>query len=143
MPIVVMSVGIGNRAVYSLLLFAAVWPLVTGTATGVSRIDGRWVQPGESLPASRWKMLWHIHAPGIALHVLTGVRLAIRIPWIVLVPAEMLGVNAELGYLVLDARDQLAYSELTAVIVVIGALGFLLDVVARLSYRSVGGGDTP
>jgi NitT/TauT family transport system permease protein len=43
----------------------------------------------------------------------------------------MLGVNAGLGYLILDTRDRLAYSELTAVILVIGALGFALDLAAR------------
>jgi NitT/TauT family transport system permease protein len=101
------------------------------TSAGVAHLDRRWVQLGESLAATRAEMLWHIYVPGIAAHVLTGVRLAIGILWIVLVPAEMLGVSAGLGYLILDTRDRLAYSELTAVIVVIGALGFLLDLTAR------------
>jgi NitT/TauT family transport system permease protein len=56
----------------------------------------------------------------------------------VLVPAEMLGVSSGLGYLILDTRDRLAYSELTAVIVVIGLLGFLLDYAARTLYRRFG-----
>jgi NitT/TauT family transport system permease protein len=138
MPIAVMSLGIGDRAVYFLLAFAALWPLVMSTAAGVAQIDRRWVQLGESLAATRSEMLWHVYLPGIAAHVLTGVRLAIGIVWIVLVPAEMLGVSSGLGYLILDTRDRLAYSELTAVILVIGALGFLLDSAARLLYRRFG-----
>jgi NitT/TauT family transport system permease protein len=140
MPIAVMSLGVGDRAVYFLLTFAAIWPLVMSTAAGVAQIDRRWVQLGESLAATRSEMLWHVYVPGIAAHVLTGVRLAIGILWIVLVPAEMLGVSSGLGYLILDTRDRLAYSELTAVIVVIGALGFLLDFAARLLYRRFGAG---
>jgi len=139
MPIAVMSLGVGDPAVYFLLAFAALWPLVMSTAAGVTHIDRRWVQLGESLAATRWEMLWHVYVPGIAAHVLTGVRLAIGILWIVLVPAEMLGVNAGLGYLILDTRDRLAYSELTAVILVIGVLGFLLDWAARLIYRRFSG----
>lgn len=131
MPLAVMSLGVGDRAVYFLLAFAAVWPLVMSTASGVAHLDRRWIQLGESLAATRTEMLWHIYVPGIAAHVLTGVRLAIGILWIVLVPAEMLGVSAGLGYLILDTRDRLAYSELTVVILVIGVLGFLLDLVAR------------
>ncbi|WP_176113122.1 ABC transporter permease [Burkholderia cepacia] len=131
MPLAVMSLGVGDRAVYFLLAFAAVWPLVMSTASGVAHLDRRWVQLGESLAATRAEMLWHVYVPGIAAHVLTGVRLAIGILWIVLVPAEMLGVSAGLGYLILDTRDRLAYSELTAVILVIGVLGFLLDLAAR------------
>ncbi len=138
MPIAVMSLGVGDRAVYFLLAFAAVWPLVMSTAAGVAQIDRRWVQLGESLAATRSEMLWHVYVPGIAAHVLTGVRLAIGIVWIVLVPAEMLGVSSGLGYLILDTRDRLAYSELTAVILVIGALGFLLDSAARMLYRRFG-----
>lgn len=139
MPIAVMSLGVGDPAVYFLLAFAALWPLVMSTAAGVTHIDRRWVQLGESLAATRWEMLWHVYVPGIAAHVLTGVRLAIGILWIVLVPAEMLGVNAGLGYLILDTRDRLAYSELTAVILVIGVLGFALDWMARFVYRRFSG----
>jgi NitT/TauT family transport system permease protein len=143
MPIAVMSLGVGDRAVYFLLAFAAVWPLVMSTAAGVAHLDRRWIQLGESLAATRAEMLWHIYVPGIAAHVLTGVRLAIGILWIVLVPAEMLGVSAGLGYLILDTRDRLAYSELTAVILVIGALGFLLDVIARAVAARLAGNAPP
>ncbi|MGI4813820.1 MAG: ABC transporter permease [Janthinobacterium lividum] len=140
MPIAVMTLGVGDRAVYFLLGFAALWPLVMSTAAGVAQIDRRWLQLGESLAATRTEMLWHIYVPGIAAHVLIGVRLAIGILWIVLVPAEMLGVSEGLGYLILDTRDRLAYSELTAVILVIGLLGFLLDSGARFLYWRFGPG---
>jgi NitT/TauT family transport system permease protein len=131
MPVAVMSLGLGDRAVYFLLAFAAVWPLIMSTAAGVAQMDRHWIELGRSLAATRTEMLWHIYLPGIAAHVLTGVRLAIGILWIVLVPAEMIGVSAGLGYLILDTRDRLAYSELTAVILVIGVLGFALDLAAR------------
>ncbi len=138
MPVAVMSLGVGDPPVYFLLAFAAVWPVVMSTASGVQQIDRRWLQLGESLSATRVEMLWHVYLPGIAAHVLTGIRLAIGVSWIVLVPAEMLGVSSGLGYLILDTRDRLAYSELMAVIVVIGLLGFLLDHAARSVYRLVG-----
>ena len=57
--------------------------------------------------------------------------LALGVAWIVLVPAEMLGVRSGLGYQILNARDQLAYDQVVAVILVIGILGFLLDLAAR------------
>ena len=40
-------------------------------------------------------------------------------------------VSAGLGYFILDTRDRLAYSELMAAILIIGALGFALDHLAR------------
>ncbi len=70
--------------------------------------------------------------PAIAAHLLTGIWLAIGIIWIVLVPTEMLGVSAGLSYYILDTRDRLAYFELMAVILIIGAIGYLLDAGLRL-----------
>ncbi len=47
----------------------------------------------------------------------------------------MLGVSSGLGYFILDTRDRLAYSELMAVIVLIGMLGFMLDTLAQRLHR--------
>lgn len=135
MPIAVMSLGVGDRSVYFLLAFAAVWPVIMNTAAGVVQLDKRWIQLGQSLAATRVEMLVHIYLPGIAAHVLTGLRLATGILWIVLVPAEMLGVSAGLGYLILDTRDRLDYAELTATILVIGAIGFAIDSLLRACYQ--------
>ncbi|PXZ56230.1 ABC transporter permease, partial [Pseudomonas aeruginosa] len=88
-----------------------------------------------SLAATPWETLRRVILPGILGHVLTGVRLAIGILWIVLVPCEMLGVSAGLGYYILDTRDRLAYSELMAMVLLIGLLGYLLDAAARGLYR--------
>jgi NitT/TauT family transport system permease protein len=135
MPIAVMALGVGDRPIYFLLAFAAVWPILLNTAAGVRQLDPRWLQLARSLSATRWETLWRVVLPGVLGHVLTGLRLAIGILWIVLVPCEMLGVSAGLGYAILDARDRLAYSDLMALVLLIGALGFLLDAVARALYR--------
>lgn len=136
MPIAVMMLGVGNKPIYFLLTFAAVWPILLNTAAGVRALDRRWLLLAESLAATRWELLTRVIVPGVVSHVLTGVRLAIGILWIVLVPCEMLGVSAGLGYFILDTRDRLAYSELAAVVIVIGVLGFLLDAAARAAHRA-------
>lgn len=138
MPIAVMVFGIGDRPIYFLLAFAAVWPIMLSTAEGVRRIDRSWLQLSASLSATRWETLRHIVIPAVLGHVLTGLRLSIGIVWIVLVPCEMLGVSAGLGYFILDTRDRLAYSELMAMVLLIGALGFALDAAARGLMRAVG-----
>lgn len=135
MPVAVMLMGVGDRPIYFLLAFAAVWPILLNTAAGVKSLDPRWLQLTRSLSATRWETLSRVVLPGVLGHVLTGVRLAIGILWIVLVPCEMLGVSAGLGYYILDTRDRLAYSELMAMVLLIGVLGFCLDAAARALYR--------
>jgi ABC-type nitrate/sulfonate/bicarbonate transport system permease component len=58
------------------------------------------------------------------------------IAWVVLVPAEMFGVSNGLGYAVLNARDNLDYERLAATMLLIGAIGFLLDRILGASDRS-------
>ncbi|MGG2408683.1 ABC transporter permease, partial [Aeromonas veronii] len=60
MPLAVMSFGIGDRAIYFLLGFAALWPVLMSTAAGVKQIDRRWLQLGASLAATRSELLVHI-----------------------------------------------------------------------------------
>ncbi|QGZ42406.1 NitT/TauT family transport system permease protein [Pseudoduganella flava] len=134
MPLAVMALGVGDAPVYFLLAFAATWPLMLNTVAGVAQLDPNWMLLARSLSATRFELVWRVVLPGITAHILTGVRLAIGIIWIVLVPAEMLGVSAGLGYFILDTRDRLAYSELMAGIVLIGMLGYLLDHAARAAH---------
>lgn len=137
MPIAVMVFGVGDQPIYFMLAFAAVWPILLNTAEGVRRLQPNWLSLADSLAATRWETLWYVILPGVLGHVLTGLRLAVGIVWIVLVPCEMLGVSAGLGYFILDTRDRLAYSELMATVLMIGILGFLLDAGARILYQAV------
>lgn len=140
MPLAVMAFGVGDRPIWFLLIAAAVWPILLNTAAGVRQLPREWLELGKSLAATPLELLWRLIIPGVLPHVLTGVRLAIGTLWIVLVPAEMLGVSAGLGYVILDARDRLAYSELMALVIVVGALGFALDAGARWLCRRFSGG---
>jgi len=135
MPLAVIVLGVGDAPVVFLLAFAALWPIVLNTAAGVAALDPNWLLLGRSLAATARETLLRIVLPGITAHLLTGVRLALGLLWIVIVPAEMLGVSAGLGYFILDTRDRLAYPELMATIVFIGAIGWALDAAARALHR--------
>ncbi|UAL28530.1 ABC transporter permease [Nocardioides rotundus] len=130
-PIAVALFGIGSRPVHFLVAAAAVWPIVINSAHGVRTVDQKWRTMAISLGASRTEVLRHIVLPAASGSFLTGLRLALGVAWIVLVPAEMLGVTSGLGYQILNSRDQLAYDQVVGVIVVIGILGFTLDWLAQ------------
>lgn len=135
MPVAVMALGIGEAPVVFLLAFAAIWPIILNVAAGIVAIDPQWLTLADSLGANRRERLLQVTVPAITTHLLTGIRLAIGLIWVVLVPAEMLGVNAGLGYFILDTRDRMAYGELMATILFIGLLGFILDWLARQAHQ--------
>lgn len=130
-PIAIIVFGVGDAPVVFLVAVGAVWPIVLNTAAGVAHLDPTWLRVARSLGATRWEALRHVVWPGIRPNVLTGLRLATGLAWVVLVPAEMLGVDSGLGYRILDARDRFAYDELVATILVIGILGLGIDLLAR------------
>jgi NitT/TauT family transport system permease protein len=130
-PIAVAVFGIGNEPVIFLITVAAVFPILLNTAAGVHAIEPGYLNVARSFHATRLELLTAVVVPAVRGHVLTGLRVALGIAWVVLVPAEMLGVRSGLGYQILNARDQLAYDQVVAVIVVIGILGFGMDLAAR------------
>ncbi|MFM6977953.1 MAG: ABC transporter permease [Micrococcales bacterium] len=131
MPIAVVIFGIGTPPVVFLIFIAAVWPIALATSSGVRQLEPKWHLLAKSFGATAWERLVHIVVPGIRSNVLTGIRLALAVSWIVLVPAEMLGVDSGLGYSILNSRDQLAYDQLAAIMLTIGVLGFAIDWIAQ------------
>lgn len=130
-PVAIIAFGIGDPPVVALVAAAAVWPILVATADGVRRVVPGHREVARSLGATRAEVLRHVTVPSIRPSVLAGLRQAIGLGWVVLVPAEMLGVTTGLGYQILNAKDQLAYHHITALILVIGTIGFVIDALAR------------
>lgn len=127
MPIAVLAFATWDSAIVFLVAVAAIWPILFSTAQGVRRIDPLWFKVAKNLGADGTQMLRRIIFPAIGQDIFAGVRLAVGVAWIVLVPAEYLGVTSGLGYAINDARDTLEYDTLAAMVVVIGVIGFVLD----------------
>lgn len=127
MPIAVLAFATWDGAIIFLIAIAAVWPVTFATANGLRKVDPAWFKVARNLGARPWHLLFVVVLPAIAQDVLTGIRLALGVAWIVLVPAEYLGVTSGLGYAINDARDTLEYDLLAAVVLMIGIIGFALD----------------
>lgn len=127
MPIAVLAFATWDRAIIFLIAIAAVWPILFATAAGTRRIDPAWLKVARNLGARPTHLLTAVILPSISQDILTGIRLALGVAWIVLVPAEYLGVKSGLGYAINDARDTLEYDRLAATVLIIGLIGFILD----------------
>ncbi|MBT3046681.1 MAG: ABC transporter permease [Candidatus Thiodiazotropha sp.] len=127
MPLAVVVFATWNQSIIFLIAIASVWPVAFATAAGLAKIDPAWFKVARNLGATPIHMMTKIILPAISFDVFTGIRLALGVAWIVLVPAEFLGVTSGLGYSIEDARETLSYHHLTAIVLVIGALGYILD----------------
>lgn len=135
MPIALLVFKSFESAIYFLITVATVWPIMLNTASGVSRVNRQWLNMGRDQGARDYQLLLYIVVPASVPYILTSVRMALGVAWIVLVPAEFLGVSSGLGYLINDARDTMEYDRLMAVVISIGILGFMLDGAIQLTMR--------
>jgi len=135
MPIAVLVFATWDGAIVFLITAAAIWPIVFSTAAGVKRIDPVWLAMADNLGGSRVAVMRTVVLPAVERDILSGLRLALGVAWIVLVPAEYLGVTSGLGYAINDARDTLSYDRLAALVLLIGFIGFVLDSVIAVAIR--------
>lgn len=135
MPIAVLAFESWDGAIVFLIFMASVWPVIFSTAFGVQRIDPLYYKVARNFGAGVYQNLRRLILPAVAPDIFAGLRLAVGVAWVVLVPAEYLGVTSGLGYAINDARDILAYDLLAALVVVIGVIGYSLDTLFALLIR--------
>jgi len=121
----------GHAAPIFIMFMGGVWPLMFNTAHGINTIDQNWLKVADSLGGDTRHKIQKVVIPGVVPDMLSGLRLSIGWLWILLVPAEILGVNSGLGYYVLNARYEFNYADIPAVMIIIGFIGFWLDFSVR------------
>ncbi|MCF7983091.1 MAG: ABC transporter permease [Thiohalocapsa sp.] len=126
-PVALFVFATWNQSIIFLIAVASVWPVIYATSAGLAKVDPAWFKVARNLGATPWQMLTKIIMPAITFDVLTGIRLALGVAWVVIIPAEFLGVTTGLGYTIQDARETLSYNNLTAMVLTIGIMGYILD----------------
>ena len=127
MPVALLIFASFESAVSFLIVMACVCPIILNTAIGVLNVNPQWIKMAMNQGAGHIQLIRTVIIPYLIPYMLTSIRLALGIAWIVLVPAEFLGVSSGLGYLISDARDTMEYDRLMAMIIAIGIIGFSLD----------------
>ena len=74
--------------------------------------------------------------PAAVPQIITSLRIALGVAWLVIVAAEMVGMDSGLGYLINDARNAGSrYDLVVATMIVIGMIGIVLDLLIRRLER--------
>jgi nitrate/nitrite transport system permease protein len=111
-----------------MIFICSLWPTVINTAFGVSAIPQDHKNVGKAFGFSRWKYLTKIMIPFTLPHILTGLRLAIGVAWMVIVAGEMLSGGMGLGYFVWEEGFNGGnVGKIIVAIIIIGIVGLILD----------------
>jgi NitT/TauT family transport system permease protein len=131
LPVATLMLGGGDLAAICLIFLSSFFPVAISTAAAVGTVDLRFKRAALNFGFNGLAMARRVLLPAALPAILTAVRVALGISWMVVVAAEMLGVESGLGYLILDARNQLRYDRVVAAMIVIGLIGLLIDIGLR------------
>jgi len=135
LPVATLALGGGDLAAIFLIFLAAFFPVAVSTAAAVATVDLKYRRSAANFGVRGAEFARRVLVPAALPSILTALRIAVGVAWLVVVAAEMLGVESGLGYLVLDARNQLRYDRVVAAMIVIGAIGLGIDLVVRRFER--------
>jgi len=136
MPLAVIWFGVSNAAPIFLIFLSSFFTIVVSTMNGVRGVPPVFLEVARNFGLSRFEVMWRVVFPAILPRVLTGLRIAFGIAWLVLVAAEMIAVDSGLGYLIIDARNAgKRYDLVVGGMLLIGLIGLGLDWLIRSAER--------
>jgi NitT/TauT family transport system permease protein len=135
-PLSILWFGLGNPPAFFLISLGAFFPILLNTVAGVRGVDSIYVRAARSLGASETSIFRRVLLPGALPSILAGIRIGIGVSFIVVIVAEMIAVNAGLGYRILEAREFMWSDKILAGMISIGLIGLGIDAaVTRINGR--------
>ena len=126
-PLSLVFFGIGNAPAIFLIGLGAFFPAAINATHGVRQISITLYKAARMMGADERELLARVILPAALPSILTGVRLAMGIAWVLVVVAEILAVRSGLGYLLNDAYLFYRNDVVIAAMLSIGLLGFASD----------------
>lgn len=134
-PLFILWFGLGNTATILIVVYAATFPMLLNTWTGVRSVNPLWLRAAGAMGAEGHDLFWKVMVPGASPFIITGLRQAFLRAWIAVVGAEMIAASAwGLGWVIFDAKEFLNADIMLAALAVIGCIGFMFE---RLVFGSI------
>ncbi len=138
-PLAILWFGVSDAAPVFLIFLASVFPITVSATAAVRDLQPVYVRAARNFGIGRVQLFLRVILPATLPQVLTGLRIALGVAWLVVVAAEMIAVNSGLGYLIIDARNAgKRYDLVVAGMVIIGLIGLGLDLLLRRAERLEG-----
>jgi NitT/TauT family transport system permease protein len=131
-PVAILWFGVSDAAPIFLIFLASVFPITVATIAAVQNMQPVYLRAAQNFGLGRWELFHRVIFRASLPQIITGVRIALGVAWLVVVAAEMIAVNSGLGYLIIDARNAgKRYDLVVAGMVMIGLIGLVLDLLVR------------
>lgn len=127
-PVFILWLGIGGTVAIVIVIYAALFPMILNTWSGVRAVNPLWLRAAGAMGAGERAMFWRVILPGAFPFVIAGLRQAFIRAWIAVVGAEMLAASDwGLGWVIFDAKEFLNADVMIASLLVIGFIGYAFE----------------
>ena len=134
-PVFMLFLGIGESSKIAIIVWAAFWPVLLNTISGVKQVERIFVDCARSMGASQGFIFAKVVLPAALPQILTGVRLAGAYSITALVAAEMIGARSGLGFYTLNSQETFQIPDMYAGIVLLALFGLLINKSLSLLER--------
>jgi ABC-type nitrate/sulfonate/bicarbonate transport system permease component len=134
-PLSILWFGIGDLQIVYIIFLAAFFPVVLNSLAGARDVDKYLMRAGLSLGARPRELFLTVVLPAALPQIFTGIRVGLGIGWMALVAGELVAAPSGLGYMINNARTLFRSDYILLGMVLIGALGLVLDYLMRQAAR--------
>jgi NitT/TauT family transport system permease protein len=133
--ILILFMGIGEAPKITIVAWTCLWPIAFSSINGASNVDKNLIKAGRAFGLGRFGLLWKIIIPAASPFIYAGLRLGLGYSMFMLIAAEMMGASSGLGFLTLNSQQTFQLNKMYAAVLVIAALGLILDLLIYLAGR--------
>jgi len=139
MPIIMLWLGIGDASKTLVIFLGVSLPVIYHSYQGSRAVEEKILWSAAAMGMRAPARLFRIVLPAALPEILVGCRTGLVLALITMVTSEMIARQAGVGNILFNALDMAQYDTVYAMIVVIGVLGYVLDVAfERLRLHLVG-----
>jgi ABC-type nitrate/sulfonate/bicarbonate transport system permease component len=136
LPIIILWLGLYDVSKISVVVFDAIFPVVTATLVGLAGVEKELIWSGRNMGASERELMWQVALPAALPQILTGLQVALPIALIVAIIAEMAMGGYGLGGAMMSASRFADSRGVFAGIVEIAIVGYaLIKAIALIRRR--------
>jgi len=136
LPIIILWLGLYDVSKISIVVFDAIFPVVTATLAGIAAVDRELIWSARNMGASEREVVWQIALPAALPQILTGLQVALPIALIVAIIGEMVMGGYGLGGAMMSASRFADSRGVFAGIVEIAIVGYaLIKAMAVVRHR--------
>lgn len=142
-PLALLWFGISDTAAIFVITIAAFFPMLVNTVHGALNLNVQHIHAAWTLGARPHHVLFEIVLPGSFPAVLTGLRIGAGLALAVIIAAELVigfALGSGIGFLFVKyLMVHFNAANIIALMLVVGVIGFLVDLALRLLERRLAG----